>query len=237
MTARDGLDTFESNNLNLGEIRMSFQTSLYRHFDVHGNLLYVGISIDAIQRFSEHRREKRWSASIVSMTVEHFETREEAIKAETVAIKLEKPLYNIIHNSNYVHSRKKPATFKSEARAKLIGPLKPLMVSAENEWACNSTGRYIFYYLHEKGLLASVNHLMLSKQISLNKWGSAFHSDGYWLFFFDGSKKYYKDYKELQDSKEGSSVKDRISYEDIKNSGWIHSSGKFGNIEDWKFES
>jgi hypothetical protein len=71
-------------------------TQLYRHFDSEGQLLYVGISISALERYKQHSGTE-WFPSVSQITVEHFPTREEAAKAEVLAIKTEKPKFNIRH--------------------------------------------------------------------------------------------------------------------------------------------
>jgi hypothetical protein len=72
-------------------------TSLYRHFDGAGRLLYVGVSLDAVARLGRHVRFAAWTAEIARVDVERFPTREAALAAERAAIKAERPLHNIIH--------------------------------------------------------------------------------------------------------------------------------------------
>lgn len=74
---------------------MSSTTQLYRHFDIAGKLLYVGISYDFLKR--SHKGSK-WFYRITTITIEHYETRELALQAETAAIITEKPLFNISSN-------------------------------------------------------------------------------------------------------------------------------------------
>ena len=85
---------------------------LYRHFDAKGNLLYVGISLNAINRLLQHKEHADWFENIANVTIDKFESRELAIKAEILAIKTEKPIYNISHN--------KPAKNKQ-----IVKPLLP----------------------------------------------------------------------------------------------------------------
>lgn len=73
---------------------MSDQTDLYRYFDNNGRLLYVGISFSAIARACQHKSNSDWFGSISHMTVEKYQTREDASKAEIEAIQNEKPIYN-----------------------------------------------------------------------------------------------------------------------------------------------
>jgi len=69
---------------------------LYRHFDQEGCLLYIGVSISALHRFVQHRAAE-WFLRIKRVEIESFATREEALLAESAAIKSEKPLFNIAH--------------------------------------------------------------------------------------------------------------------------------------------
>jgi len=67
---------------------------LYRHYDKDDCLLYVGINFSAIERFSQHRG-ATWFKEITTLEIEEFPDRESAEFAETVAIKSEKPKFNI----------------------------------------------------------------------------------------------------------------------------------------------
>jgi hypothetical protein len=69
------------------------RTCLYRHFDVTGALLYVGISFEPVARKSGHRLAE-WFKSIAWTTEQWFDDRKSAMTAELAAIKTEKPLYN-----------------------------------------------------------------------------------------------------------------------------------------------
>lgn len=71
------------------------KTTLYRYFDSNGELLYVGITGDNTKRQSQHRRNSFWFGEIAQATFEHFDLRDNALEAETLAIKNEKPKYNI----------------------------------------------------------------------------------------------------------------------------------------------
>lgn len=73
-------------------------TVLYRYFAESGELLYVGISKSFANRAQQHNQGSTWFHESVSVTLEHFETREAALRAETQAIKNEKPVYNSVHN-------------------------------------------------------------------------------------------------------------------------------------------
>lgn len=73
-------------------------TCLYRFYDANDNLLYVGITSQLPMRWKTHDKLKPWWREVVRATVEHFDTREDALAAEATAIKAEKPRYNVRGN-------------------------------------------------------------------------------------------------------------------------------------------
>lgn len=76
-------------------------TDLYRLFDESNELLYVGISISAIQRASQHRNRKGWWLNVKRIEIEHYETRDLALTAEYEAIISERPLHNVMHSKEH----------------------------------------------------------------------------------------------------------------------------------------
>jgi hypothetical protein len=70
------------------------KTALYRHFDDVGRLLYVGISLNAVTRMSQHKHSARWFDNIASVTVEWLDSRDAALAAELRAIREESPIHN-----------------------------------------------------------------------------------------------------------------------------------------------
>lgn len=98
----------------------STRTSLYRHFDADGALLYVGISLSWPARTKAHVRESSWFAEVAQVTIEQFATREEALEAEREAIRREKPRHNIVHN------RPRVAVKGQRRRIGLKGPSRDL---------------------------------------------------------------------------------------------------------------
>lgn len=74
-------------------------TALYRHWNSDGELLYVGISLSAVQRLGQHRTTAHWFGQIANMTIEWFDSREAALEAERQAIKSECPKFNKAHNA------------------------------------------------------------------------------------------------------------------------------------------
>lgn len=95
---------------------MTDTTSLYRHFNATGDLLYVGISINAFERYKQHASEKEWFDDVSNMTIERFDTRQCALEAEMSAIKNENPKYNIVGTPLANVRRKKPSVKIAEKK-------------------------------------------------------------------------------------------------------------------------
>lgn len=72
--------------------------TLYRLWNAAHELLYVGITDDPQTRWRAHRRQKSWWHEVAYQTFEHHNSRAELEAAEIVAIKAERPLYNIAHS-------------------------------------------------------------------------------------------------------------------------------------------
>lgn len=75
---------------------------LYRFYDADDALLYVGISLNAATRASQHRKDKSWWPDVTRMEIEHLATdiRSEAEAYERSVIVAESPRYNIVHNAS-----------------------------------------------------------------------------------------------------------------------------------------
>lgn len=73
----------------------SLPTAVYRHFNRDGELLYVGVSLNAISRLDQHAKGSHWSRDIASVTIEWFDSTTDALKAEQKAIDDERPMHNI----------------------------------------------------------------------------------------------------------------------------------------------
>jgi predicted DNA-binding transcriptional regulator AlpA len=89
-------------------------TQLYRHYDSSGTLLYVGISLSAAGRLSQHKQEAVWFDQITRIDVEMCASREEAIAKELLAIRLENPVHNL-------------------ARPRILGEVLPVIVNSVSD--------------------------------------------------------------------------------------------------------
>lgn len=67
---------------------------VYRMWSNADELLYVGYSKSALRRLADHLANKEWIAEVACLTLEYFETEQEARDAELLAIQNELPRYN-----------------------------------------------------------------------------------------------------------------------------------------------
>lgn len=67
--------------------------SVYRIFNKSDDLLYVGYSGDVIRRLDDWSAAP-WYREIAKVSVTHFDTRENGLLAERIAILNERPKYN-----------------------------------------------------------------------------------------------------------------------------------------------
>jgi predicted GIY-YIG superfamily endonuclease len=70
------------------------RVALYRAYGADDTLLYVGITTNPAQRWKEHFCEKPWWREVSRKTVEWYDSRELAGRAEAVVVRDEKPAYN-----------------------------------------------------------------------------------------------------------------------------------------------
>jgi excinuclease UvrABC nuclease subunit len=75
----------------------SKHVTLYRVYGDEGILLYIGVSNNFGRRWNEHSRNQPWWNSRRRMTVDWYNTEDEALDAEAHAIFNEQPRYNVMH--------------------------------------------------------------------------------------------------------------------------------------------
>jgi predicted GIY-YIG superfamily endonuclease len=93
-----GLDKWEGQviaaAIRKAERKRGPRAALYRLYGADGTLLYVGITFDPKTRFWQHGDRKEWWWEVARNTVTWYRSRYDALRAETAAIKTERPLYN-----------------------------------------------------------------------------------------------------------------------------------------------
>jgi hypothetical protein len=98
------------------------RTALYRYYDEKDRLLYVGITDHLLGRTGAHIIGSSWMDYAVRSTIARYSAREEAVAAETAAIKAEQPLFNDIHNRTPEAKARLVAFLIEHGRADLLAP-------------------------------------------------------------------------------------------------------------------
>jgi mRNA-degrading endonuclease RelE of RelBE toxin-antitoxin system/predicted GIY-YIG superfamily endonuclease len=76
------------------------KTSVYRIYDASQALLYIGVTATVGTRWQAHAGLQKWWPEVQHQTVTWYSTRSEALEAERLAIRAERPLHNVTHNQN-----------------------------------------------------------------------------------------------------------------------------------------
>lgn len=71
--------------------------ALYRFYNTGGVLLYVGITMDVPRRMNQHGKSKDWFDKVSGIKIEWHPDRLAVLKAEALAIEVERPMFNIQH--------------------------------------------------------------------------------------------------------------------------------------------
>jgi len=78
---------------------MTERYALYRHFALDGKLLYVGVTNEPRRRAHGHRRRSPWWPLVSDITLAWYDSKRDALDAEGLAIRLERPAWNRTHLS------------------------------------------------------------------------------------------------------------------------------------------
>ena len=78
----------------------SGKTGLYHVIGEADLLLYIGVSKHFGIRWQQHAQKQPWWNERQRMTVDLYDTRDEALDAEALAIFTEQPKYNILHRKH-----------------------------------------------------------------------------------------------------------------------------------------
>lgn len=73
---------------------------IYRAYDANCRLLYIGQTIQPEQRIRNHARQSHWFPEAIEWEFEEVDGWWAMQDAEKAAIKSERPLYNVQHNTN-----------------------------------------------------------------------------------------------------------------------------------------
>lgn len=72
------------------------RNALYRFYDAHGMLLYVGITNSPGRRWQQHMEEKPWYPQVRHQAATWYGSEREARRIETRAIRAEHPKFNVV---------------------------------------------------------------------------------------------------------------------------------------------
>jgi predicted GIY-YIG superfamily endonuclease len=120
-------------------------TTLYRHFNEAGELLYVGVTCNFISRGATHRAAS-WARDVHKITLERFSKRSEALAAEAEAIRFEGPKHNrskpngvAIHATGALRAIRRPVTrlklLSAMGSNRNIAEALGISVQAVTKWA------------------------------------------------------------------------------------------------------
>jgi len=128
------------------------ESALYRFYGAADVLLYVGLSQCPFIRSKAHEARAPWYRDVRFMEVEWHASREDAARAETVAIDRERPLYNAMgaHKARQVAETPKAAMRAVERPSPPeIGPVAPWTRYAvgSEEYAARVGAHHRFYPL------------------------------------------------------------------------------------------
>ncbi|MBB4931872.1 putative GIY-YIG superfamily endonuclease [Lipingzhangella halophila] len=99
------------------------ETLLYRYYDEHDVLLYVGVSANLMARQTNHEADSTWMDFAARSTIERFTARADAESAERTAIEEHQPLFNIEHNEHPDRIRRLVDYLIERDRRDLLVPL------------------------------------------------------------------------------------------------------------------
>ena len=149
-------------------ILKKMNTQLYRHFDSENKLLYVGISLSTFARLSQHKDHSEWFKKIARVSIEHFETRQDAMAAEKKAIKNEDPMFNIAMKKTMAEIEKEDKEREAKLRAEQIRIEQ--VAKEENKEIINRFIRYkLAYQIGEVMDMLSITRQEMAKYISQGK--------------------------------------------------------------------
>lgn len=92
---------------------------LYRFFDEDESLLYVGLSINAYNRFKAHRHQSYWFKDATTVKFEFYPDLETVRRAETTAIRTERPRHNVSQNERTLEE------YRDELTLRILGRDEP----------------------------------------------------------------------------------------------------------------
>lgn len=131
------------------------KTAVYRLFDKHDNLLYVGISWEPRMRCQQHAKHSEWWHLVTLREIEWFPTREEAAAAERIAIRDENPRFNRKGGDKPDSQAERRRKASVSVRAKIAGDKArdaAMRQGVPHEEATREGNRVTLEYMQNSGL-------------------------------------------------------------------------------------
>lgn len=77
--------------------------AVYQHLDADGRILYIGVSINPMARFGQHRGCSPWVLQVATITVEWFDSQAAAYAEERRLVAIHQPPMNrhMIHRKGF----------------------------------------------------------------------------------------------------------------------------------------
>jgi predicted GIY-YIG superfamily endonuclease len=121
-------------------------TSVYKYYDRHKILIYVGVTQQGMGRNRQHNADKDWWMHVAEQEVEHLPSRDLALARERELIKRFRPPFNRQHNTGHEAFRR---TYLAMHQLIERPPVKPptyargiwLVLSTERD----SSGRLVLF--------------------------------------------------------------------------------------------
>lgn len=137
--------------------------SVYKYFDRHGILIYVGITGAGSARNKQHNSDKAWWICVEKQDVEHFDTRAAAHQREVELIETHRPPFNKQHNPEHDELR---AAYIALAQSGRLGMSARELIQAGGKRSLQLTPRvsgsgYLSFLtqLQDGGIAAVLKHV------------------------------------------------------------------------------
>jgi predicted GIY-YIG superfamily endonuclease len=85
----------------LSEPARSGATSVYKYYDRNRVLIYVGVTGAGMTRQRQHNADKQWWPFVAEQSLEHFDSRDDALRREYTLITTFRPPFNKQHNPDH----------------------------------------------------------------------------------------------------------------------------------------
>lgn len=93
--------------------------SVYKYYDSHKILIYVGITKQGMGRNRQHNADKVWWPFVAQQEIEHLESRDAAAAREIELIRRHRPPFNVQHNPEHAELRQVYVALQQSGRLEM----------------------------------------------------------------------------------------------------------------------